>query len=113
MCKNRQIFVGSLFCLLFSFCLNAFSLSDREFDQGKMLTSPYGILVLSACEATDVITAYDTQGKLLWNMLLSSKIISWQMKEGRLYVFSKDRYYEDTYLMCVHPATGSVQWERP
>lgn len=95
----------------------AASFSDRHFNQDHMLTLtgyPYNsIIVLSAFDDNDHITAYSDYGSLLWDVQFNTKIISWQLKDDNLYVFGKSRYLEKSYLYCVDPVTGRIRWERP
>lgn len=109
----RSLILSLCFSLILTSPLLSFTLSERDFDQGRMLTSAYGIMVLSPCENSDTLTAYDSNGKVLWNIVLKSKVISWNLKDGRLYVFSKNRFYDDTYLHSINPITGYIVWERP
>lgn len=100
-------------CLLGCGGATASIFSDRNFDQDHMLTTNYSVMILSAFEDEDHISAYSDYGSLLWNVSVNPKIISWRMKDGLLYVFSKSRYLEKTYLHCIDPATGKIIWERP
>lgn len=102
----------SLFLLVFG-SATAGLFSDRQFDQDHMITTNYSILILSAFEDEDHITAYSDYGTLQWDVTVRSKVISWKIKDGLLYVFSKSRYLEKTFLTCIDPATGYVIWERP
>ena len=109
----------SLRSILLSICLlgcgtaTAAQFSDRDFNQDRMITTNYSILVLSPCEEEDHITAYTDYGTLLWDVTVHPKVMSWKMKDGLLYIFSKSRYLEKTYLTCIDPATGYTLWERP
>ena len=96
-------------------CVNATAsvFSDRDFDQEHMITTNYSVMILSAFEDEDHISAYSDYGNLFWDVTINSKVISWKMKDGLLYVFSKSRYLEKTYLHCIDPATGKILWERP
>lgn len=100
-------------CLLGCGSAMAGTFSDRDFDQDHMITTNYSILILSAFENDDHITAYTDYGTLLWDVTVHPKVISWKIKDGLLYVFSKSRYLEKTYLTCIDPATGYTLWERP
>lgn len=101
------------FCLLACSPATAGLFSDRNFDQDHMITTNYSILLLSSFEEEDHITAYTDYGTLLWDVTVHPKIISWKIKDGLLYVFSKSRYLDKTYLTCIDPATGYILWERP
>lgn len=100
-------------CLLACGSATAAVFSDRDFESNHMITTTYSVMVLSAFEEEDHITAYSDYGTLLWDVMVNPKIISWKMKDGLLYVFSKSRYLEKTYLHCIDPATGKIVWERP
>lgn len=107
----RSILLSS--CLLSCASATAGLFSDRDFDQEHMLIGNHSILILSAYEEDDRLTAYTDYGKLLWEVTVNPKVISWKLKDGLLYVFSKSRYLEKTYLTCIDPVTGSILWERP
>jgi outer membrane protein assembly factor BamB len=100
-------------CLLGCGNATAAIFSDRNFDQDHMIPTNYSIMILSAFEDEDHITAYSDYGSLLWDVAINTKVISWKLKDGLLYVFSKSRYLEKTYLHCIDPTTGRVIWERP
>lgn len=107
----RSTFVG--LCLLVCGSISASIFSDRDFEQNHMITTNYSILILSPFDERDHITAYSDYGTLLWDVSINPKVISWKMKDGLLYVFSKSRYLEKTYLHCIDPSTGLILWERP
>jgi outer membrane protein assembly factor BamB len=100
-------------CLLGCGSATAGLFSDRNFDQEHMITTNYSVIILSAFEDDDHITAYSDYGSLLWDVTVNPKVISWKIKDGLLYVFSKSRFLEKTYLTCIDPATGYILWERP
>lgn len=89
------------------------SFSDRNFKQDRMIITNSSVIVLSPFEEQDHLTAYNDYGTLLWDVTVNSKVISWKIRDGLLFVFSKSRYLEKTYLTCVDPATGYIFWERP
>lgn len=88
-------------------------LSDRDFNQDRMITTSYSVMILSPFEDSDYIASYGDHGTLLWEISFNPKVMSWKMKDGLLYVFSKSRYLEKTYLHCIDPASGKILWERP
>lgn len=87
--------------------------SDRDFNQDRMITTSYSVMVLSPFEDIDYVASYTEYGTLLWEVSFNGKVMSWKMKDGLLYVFSKSRYVEKTYLHCINPSTGNILWERP
>ena len=87
--------------------------SDRDFDQERMIITNYSLILLSPCEDEDHLTAYTDNGTLLWDVSIFPKVMSWKLKNGMLYVFSKSRQFDKTYLTCIDPATGFILWERP
>ncbi|WP_068467649.1 hypothetical protein [Candidatus Protochlamydia phocaeensis] len=107
----RSAFLGML--LLISGMLSAQSFSDREFNQDRMMATSFNIMILSSFETEDHITAYSDYGTLQWDVAFRPKVISWKLKDNYLFVFSKSRYAEKTYLTCIDPLTGLIAWERP
>lgn len=100
-------------CLLTCGCVSASPFSDRDFNQDRMITTNYNqIIILSPFDDSDHITAYSDYGSFQWDVSVSTKVISMKMKDGFLYIFSKSRYVEKTYLTCVDADTGIVLWER-
>lgn len=104
---------------LFSLCLlgcgqaTGAVFSDRYFEQNHMITNRGSVMVLSAFEDEDHLTCYSSYGSLLWNVTVNPKVISWKLEDNLLYVFSKSRVLEKTYLHCIDPMTGKILWERP
>jgi hypothetical protein len=91
--------------------------SDRALlNQERMIQTPYSIMVLSSFSDSDHITAYQEDGRFLWNFSFKTKILAWQMRQenGYLYVFSKNRFSDNkTVLTCIDPAAGYIMWEKP
>ena len=99
-------------CLLT--CVNAAAVySDRSFDQDHMILNRGSVMILSAFDEEDHITCYSDYGRLLWNVSFNPKVISWKIDNHLLYVFSKSRILEKTYLHCIDPTNGKIIWERP
>jgi len=104
---------------LLSFCLwgsgnaTASIFSDRNFDQDHLILNRGSVMVLSAFEDEDHITCYSNYGRLLWDVTFNPKVISWKLDDNLLYIFSKSRFLEKTYLHCIDPLTGKIIWERP
>lgn len=109
----------SLFCIILLFVTatttaTANQFSDRNFEQNRMLTANNNlILLLSPGSDLDYLTAYTTYGTYRWQISLYTKVMSWGILNGSLYVFSKSRYTDSTTLLCVNPDTGEILWERP
>jgi hypothetical protein len=77
------------------------------------MTTNQNIMVVTSLEDEDHITAYSDNGIRLWDQTFYPKIISWKLKDGYLYVFSKSRLLSTTYLTCMNPMTGIIIWEKP
>lgn len=86
---------------------------SESFNQERMITSPYGIIILSPFDDQDGITAYNSFGYRVWEVMIKAKVLSFKLYDGYLYVLSKSRYQEKTYLTCIDPSTGYIVWERP
>lgn len=99
--------------LLTSGAASAGTFSDYQFNQEKMILTTYCSMILSSFENTDHISAYNDNGVRLWEVTFLTKVLSWKLKDGRLYTFSKSRFQETTYLTCIDPVTGLILWERP
>lgn len=107
-----------VFFLLALFSCSAISAAqvrnyDYDFEQEKMLVAEDGVYLVSSFETRDGICAYSFYGEKLWDMFFYSKIISWQVVGSRIFVFSKDRNGNSTYLTCLDRFTGRKIWERP
>jgi outer membrane protein assembly factor BamB len=105
----RSLLLGA--CLLTVGSASAGVLSDREFSQDQMLMTNHNVMILSAFDDEDHISAYNTGGQLLWDIRITPKVTSWKLKDGLLFIFAKDRYLEKTYLTCVNPVTGAIIWQ--
>ncbi len=89
------------------------SFSDRNFEMDRMLSTYDTLLLLSPCEDKDFLSAYSYGGTHFWTISLYTKVISWTVKDNYLYVFSKSRYSDNTYLSCYNINTGYKVWEHP
>lgn len=96
-------------------CTNVMaSFSDQSFEQNQMIITDDSnkILILSAFENEDIVTSYSYFGNQEWQFTLESKVISWNVKRNRLYIFSKSRDLEVTYLHSLNLENGTVDWVR-
>lgn len=94
--------------------VSANSFTERSFNQDHMITTNYNqVIILSTYNDEDHITSYSDYGNFQWDIRLSTKVISMKIKEGYLYIFSRSRYTDKTYLTCADASTGIVIWERP
>lgn len=109
----RTAFVAICLFAFGTACASTSYFSDRNFDQDRMIATNYSLILLSPFEEQDHITAYTDYGNLLWDVTIHPKVMSWKLKDGLLYVFSKSRLMDKTYLTCIDPATGYILWERP
>lgn len=86
---------------------------DYDFQQDRMLLTSDGIYIISSFEETDGISAYAYNGNLAWEQRFRAKIVSWQIAQNYIFVFSKHRSGYKTYLTCLDRFSGRVIWERP
>jgi outer membrane protein assembly factor BamB len=104
----RSILLGA--CLLGCGSVAASVMTD--FNQEHMITTGYSVIIHSPYDSYDHITCYSEYGTFLWDVSLNTKVISMQLKDGVLFVFSGSRYLNKTYLSCIDSTTGIVIWER-
>ncbi|MBA3602921.1 MAG: hypothetical protein H0W50_04620 [Parachlamydiaceae bacterium] len=86
---------------------------DYNFQQERMLLSSNAVFVISSFDTQDHITAYTYYGVRLWNAPFHAKILSWQQAGDYIFVFSKDRKGNSTYLTCMDKCSGELVWQRP
>lgn len=108
----RYSLIG-LFLMMSSFAAAGPLNLESEIDQNRLLTTDYNIILFSPFSDSDHVTAYTYGGVFLWDIPTPSKILSWKLVDGYLYILSKDRYREITYLTCFNSLTGQKIWERP
>lgn len=86
---------------------------DYTFNQDRMIVNNGTIFCISAFDTRDVITAYDSFGRLLWDTDFFAKIISWNVSDKVIYVFSKKRDGGSTYITCLDRRDGTLIWQKP
>lgn len=86
---------------------------DYDFNQEKMTIQNDKIYLISTFENRDHLTCYDFHGRRLWNMPFNAKITSWRALDDIIFVFSKARNDESTYITCIDAWTGALLWQRP
>lgn len=87
--------------------------SDYTFEQDRMVIDRGNVFVVSSFDSQDGITVYDFAGVRLWEARFYAKILSWQVEDDFVMVFSKDRNGTSTYLTCVDRRNGKMVWQRP
>lgn len=109
--KNFRLLFLSLILSLSSF---AFAEEDDfSYQQERMKLDREGVYVVSSFENADVIAAYSYNGIRMWEAPFHAKIISWEIVDDQIFIFSKDRKGNKTYLDCLDKETGKVIWEKP
>ncbi len=107
--------IGLLSCC--AFATQAFAESpvsnDYEFQQERMMLHSDAVFVISSFDSKDNVSAYTYYGIRLWSKTFHAKILSWQIANGYMFIFSKDRKGTSTYLTCLDIYTGDLIWERP
>ncbi len=113
--KKLIILFFALFITTASLChaQKIYDLDDYNFQQERMLLSSDAIFVISSFDTLDYITAYSYYGVRLWYVLFYAKILSWEIANDHIFVFSKDRAGHSTYLTCLDRYTGELIWQKP
>ena len=103
-----------LSCLLLTgaSAVHAGDFKDYDFQQDKMLLASDAIFMISSFESSDFVSAYSYYGDVLWNKKFHAKIVSWQIANDTVFVFSKARSGYKTYITCLDRRSGNVIWER-
>lgn len=87
--------------------------TDYGFDQERMIIDHGEIFIVSSFDSEDHVTVYDVLGNCLWDNKFHAKILSWQVVNDLVIVFSKSRGGHKTYLTCLDRYTGRLLWQRP
>ena len=85
--------------------------SDYQID--PLAASEGTVFIVSTFEKRDYFTVFSATGTPLWEISFASKIISWKIDGGNLYIFSKMRTPEAYFLSCFETQKGELQWEKP
>lgn len=103
----------ALIGLFFSIATAGFAKdNDYNFQQERMLLSQDSVVIVSSFDNQDHISAYSYTGNFLWNAPFHAKILSWQMAQDYIFVFSKDRRGSKTYLTCLDRFSGRLVWQK-
>ncbi len=86
---------------------------DYYFQQERMKLMPDAIYIVSSFDSEDHLTAYNYYGARLWDDLFFAKILSWEVVDEAVIVFSKDPNGHRTYLTCIDRRSGQMLWQRP
>ncbi len=84
----------------------------QEIVEGKFLLGSEMIHSISSFNEIVYLTTYSYEGNPIWELPFSVNIISWELKGGNLFVFSKNRLGTAFFLTCINAANGQVLWER-
>lgn len=87
--------------------------ADSNFEQEKMIVDHGEVYLVSPSEAKDAITVYNFKGQKLWEVKFKDKILSIDLQPEVIFVFTKGRDKEKTYLTCLNRVNGRTLWERP
>lgn len=80
--------------------------------EGKLLFGSEMIHSISSFDQIAYLTTYSYEGNPIWELPFFAKIVSWELKEGKLFIFSKNRPGTAFYLTCIDAAQGKILWER-
>lgn len=98
----------SLFCI--SVCFGAFS--EDVFSENLLKVEQNCVRLVSSFDKVDYLTTTDRAGGIIWEIPFSSKIISWELSDDLIFVFSESRKSPTYYLSCLDALTGEVKWEK-
>lgn len=101
--------IASLFTVA---AVQASPYDDYNFSQDRMIIDGSDVFVLSTFDSSDHITKMNKFGDKIWEAKFGSKIISWRVTKYDVYVFSKDRKGNQTYLTKLDRYSGAPIWER-
>lgn len=107
----RSILIALALC----FALPSFADSrknDYDFNQERMLVDQGEIFVISSFDSSDLLTAFDYYGNMLWEVRFNTKVLSWDVQPNLIFVFSKNRSGNKTFVNCIDRTTGIILWER-
>jgi hypothetical protein len=103
----------ALFLVGGSYVCASEALEDFEFNQDRMFVSDEHVYTVSTFLDCDYLCVHDHFGNLVWKAPFHAKILSWQVRGQLVFVFSKARDGERTYLTCLNGFTGKVHWQKP
>lgn len=86
---------------------------DYDFNQERMYVNSGQVFLISTFDTKDGLTVYNFNGQKIWEVAFSSKILSWNVGDEAVFVFSKARDGHKTILTCLNRRTGQKIWERP
>ena len=98
---------------LLPFILHVDSLKADTFEQEKMIVDHGEVYLVSPSDTKEVITVYNFKGQKLWEVKFKDKILSIDLQPEVIFVFTKCRDKEKTYLTCLNRVNGRTLWERP
>ncbi len=77
-----------------------------------MAVGDHLIHIVSSFESVDYLTTFSHGGELVWEVPFQSQVVSWGLREGALFVFSKARDGQIYFLTDLDAETGQVLWEK-
>lgn len=85
-------------------------MNDYDFEQERMELTSTNVFIVSSFDSEDHLSSYTRNGSLEWNKIYATKIISWKVEGYYIYVYSKSRKGNKTYLRCLNKYDGEVIW---
>lgn len=110
--KKSMAIIFSFLMLVTSYSF-AVHFDDYDFEQERMKLTPEAIYIVSCFDSEDHLTAYTYYGVRLWDDPFFAKILSWEIVDDMVIVFSKDPSGHRTYLTCINRINGQMIWQRP
>jgi outer membrane protein assembly factor BamB len=102
---TRKKRVKKLLCSLFFFVL-------CNLNSEQLSINGDNIFVVSKFAEMDYFTIYTSSGEILWEVPFNSEIVSSQVKDDLLLIFSKARSGLAYFLTCLDMKEGKLNWEK-
>ena len=106
----KRLLLG--FLCIFSAVAKAEELKLSDFIPEKLMLDEKRLYIISSFEEIAYLTAYFHNGFPAWELNFNSKVISYEVKDEKMFIFSKDRNGKVYYLTCIDVNDGKVEWEK-
>ena len=87
-------------------------LTAAEIKAEQLTVNAEDIYVVSSFADRDFFTVYSHAGDVKWEAPLNAQIISWEIADEKLFIFSKARSGLAYFLICLNAADGKLEWEK-
>jgi hypothetical protein len=104
-------FATSIFLSVCS--LHSDELQFNDFIPEKLTVDGNRLYVISNFDQIQYFTVFSYEGDPIWEIPFSSKIISCEKDDEKIFIFSKARDASVYYLTCLDAENGKLLWEKP